>query len=74
MYAQAYEQDATMAYEPEVSVPVRHNSGGPAMSGPGMNGVGVNGAYGGVRRDITPEAANMHTTWMDFVNQMSGMQ
>lgn len=75
-YVQAYEQDATMAYEPELSAHARHGHGGHAgMNGAGLtNGVNgaMNGTFGAVRRDITPEAS-MHSTWMDFVHQMSGV-
>lgn len=69
----AYDQDTTMAYEPEPLASHSHH-GHNGHGGHGMNGAGGLPPY--ARREITPEGggASMHNTWMDFVNQMSTMQ
>lgn len=75
-----YEHDQSMGYGGhEQTSP---GAGGIDMGmieggGMGMNGVsGLNGYGQGRTRDsvdLSPETS-MHTTWMDLVSQMSGMQ
>ncbi len=66
----------------QLQTPVSAGGFDHAMNLDGMNGMNghvqnrtsyMNPSQHDRRESLTPEAS-MHTTWMDFVNQMSGMQ